>query len=119
MIRSILPAAVFAGIACILPGHPARAADFVSGSMLAHACGSRLPTDLSSCDGYLAGVLDTVTGSSALENRMCPPAGTKLSVLREALGRFGQQHADAAHGSGVALVYAMMKADYPCPAGKG
>jgi hypothetical protein len=37
-------------------------------------------------------------------------------VLREALGRYGEQHANDTHGSGVALLHAMLKANYPCPA---
>jgi hypothetical protein len=47
---------------------------------------------------------------------MCLPAHTKLGALRDALGRYGEQKPDDAKGSGVALIQAMLKANYPCPA---
>ena len=114
MIRYLLSAAALAGLAGMTV--PARAADFISGVQLAHACASRAPVDSGSCDGFIAGALDEVVGNAELRSTICPPAGTKLSVLREALGRYGQQHADDTHGSGVALLHAMLKANYPCPA---
>jgi hypothetical protein len=115
VIRSLLSAAALAAIV-VTTASAARAADFISGVQLAHACASRAPVDSGSCDGFIAGALDEVVGNAELRSTICPPAGTKLSVLREALGRYGEQHANDTHGSGVALLHAMLKANYPCPA---
>ena len=117
MIRSLLPAAALAALLGVATPQTALAGDFVSGSQLARACSGRSPTELSSCDGYIAGALDEVVGNSELRSTICPPANTKLAVLRESLARYGQQHADDAKGSGVSLLHAMLKATYPC-AGK-
>ena len=94
-----------------------HAQEFVSGSQLAQACASRYPTGMRDCDGFIAGVLDTVAAAPELRGKLCPPPHTRLGALREAVGSFGQQHPDATHGSGVALLQSMMTANYPCPAG--
>ena len=94
-----------------------HAQDFVSGAQLEQACASRYPTGMRDCDGYIAGVLDTVASAPELRGKLCPPPHTRLGALREAVGNFGQQHPDATHGSGIALLQSMMKANYPCPAG--
>ncbi len=117
MTRYLLSAAALAGLATVASLAPARAADFISGSQLARACNGRSPADSGSCDGYIAGALDEVAGNSELRSTICPPQNTKLSALRESLARYSQQHADDAKGSGVSLVHAMLKANYPC-AGK-
>ena len=94
----------------------AHAQAFISGTQLARACNSHTPADENACNGYIAGSLDEVAANAELKAAICPPAGTKLSVLREALGKFGQQRPDEAKGSGIALVHAMIKTNYPCPA---
>jgi hypothetical protein len=94
----------------------AHAQAFITGSQLAHACASHAPRDESACDGYIAGALDTVVTTPALKATLCPPPHVKLSALREALGHYGEQKPDDAKGSGLALIQAMLKANYPCPA---
>ena len=111
VIRILLCAAMLAALA--VPA--ARAADFISGAQLARACSSRAPVDTGACDGFIAGALDEVVGNSELRATICPPPSTKLSVLRESMGRYAQQHGDETRGSGVSLLHAMMKATYPCP----
>jgi hypothetical protein len=114
VIRPLLSAAALAAIV-VTSASLARAGDFISGGQLAHACASRAPVGSGSCDGFIAGALDEVAGNTELRSTICLPPGTKLSAVREALGRFGQQHADDTRGSGVALLHAMLKANYPCP----
>ena len=94
----------------------ARAQAFVTGAQLTKACSGRAPADLFSCDGYIAGTLDTVREMPELKDKVCPPSNTRLAVLREALGRFGQQRPTEAGGPGTALVVAFIKTMYPCPA---
>ena len=114
--RSIMSFAVILGaVASSLPV-TAWAGDFASGAMLARACSSRNPGESSLCDGYIAGALDVVAGSAELRSKICVPPNTKLSALREAVGRFGQGHVDETKASGLALLSATMRADYPCPA---
>ncbi len=103
------------GLAMASPGR-AHSETFITGSQLAHACVSHAPRDESACDGYIAGALDTVVTTPSLKAAMCLPAHTKLGALRDALGRYGEQKPDDAKGSGVALIQAMLKANYPCPA---
>ncbi len=95
----------------------AQAQEFVTGTQLAQACASRYPTGERDCDGYIAGVLDTVAAAPELKGRLCPPPHTRLGALREAVGTFGQQHPEATKGSGVALLQSVMKANFPCPPG--
>jgi hypothetical protein len=109
----LLAACGLAGIAG-LPLH-AKAQAFVSGSQLTRACSGRSPVEQNSCDGYIAGVLDTVRDLPDANGKVCPPTNTKLSVMREALGRFGQQRSEEARGPGTALVVAFIKTTYPCP----
>lgn len=116
MIRSLTLVFVVACAVWFGSTLPARAADFIDGAQLARACASKAPSDSAACGGYVAGALDEVIGSADLRAKICPPPATKLSVLREALGRYGQQHPDQTKGSGIALLHAMMTADYPCPA---
>ena len=92
----------------------ARAESFVTGSQLASACASHVTADERSCSGYIAGALDEVVETPDSKAGICPPAKTKLGVLREAVAKFGKEQPDAAKGSGVALVHAMLKANYPC-----
>ncbi len=105
-------------LGCLAVGLPrlGRAQEFVTGAQLAQACSSRYPTGMRDCDGYIAGVLDTVASAPELKGKLCPPAHTRLGSLREAVGTFGQQHPEATKGSGVALLQATMKAMFPCPA---
>ncbi len=114
MIRSLLSAAALAGVLS-LAAPPAQAADYISGAQLAHACGGRSPADAGSCDGYIAGALDEAVGNTELRSTICPPPNTKLGVLRETLARYSQQHVEETRGSGVSLLHAMLKANYPCP----
>jgi hypothetical protein len=100
-----------------LPG-TAHAQAFISGTQLAKACASRTPADENACNGYIAGSLDEVAANSDLRTTICPPAGTKLSVLRLALAKYGAGNQADTKGSGIALVHAMIKATYPCPAPK-
>ena len=110
-------AAIVAGAALLsLAAASARAGDFASGGMLAKACASRSSGENSLCDGYIAGALDVVAGSAELRSKICVPPNTRLSALREAVGRYGQGHVDDTKSSGVALLAATMRADYPCPA---
>ena len=95
---------------------PAHAGEWVTAAQLARACSGHSPTDEHDCDGYLAGVLDTMAAAPSLSNGVCPPAHTKLGALREALGRFAQQRPEAARGSSLELVQGMIKTNYPCPA---
>lgn len=95
---------------------PARAQSFISGAQLARACSSHAPADENACNGYIGGSLDEVAGNAELKTAICPPAGIKLVMLREAMGKFAQQHPDEAKGSGTALVHAMIKTTYPCHA---
>ncbi len=118
MIRCIaLVGLALVGVGLLSVARSARAQEFVTGTQLAQACASRYPTGTRDCDGYIAGVLDTVAGAPELKGKLCPPPHTKLGTLREALGTFGEQHPEATKGSGVALLQSMMKANYPCPAG--
>ena len=114
MVRSLLSASMLVGLMSYA-SLPVYAADFISGSQLAHACSGRSPADSGSCDGYIAGALDEMVGNSELRSTICPPPSTKLSVLRESLARYSQQHGDEAKGSGISLLHAMLKANYPCP----
>ncbi len=94
----------------------AHADAFITGSQLAKACTSRAPADEQACDGYIAGVLDDATAAGDPKSGICTlPSGTKLVAVRGALGKFVQQKPEETKGSGLALVRAMMKADYPCP----
>ncbi len=112
MIRSL---AVLAALGLATLPCAARAQADVSGAMLARACNGRSPADLNSCDGYIAGVNDTVRDSPELRGKLCPPDHVKLSLLREGLARFAQLRPDDAKGPGFALVAAFIKATYPCP----
>ncbi len=84
--------------------------------MLTKACTSRSASESSLCDGYIAGALDTVSAGSEFRGSICVPPATKLAVLREAMAKYAPGHVDEAKGSGVALLAAMIKANYPCPA---
>ena len=95
---------------------PVQAQAFVSGSQLSRACSGRAGPAASSCDGYIAGALDAIRDTPELKDKLCPPSGVKLSVLREALGKYGQLHPDDAKGPGVALVAAFIRSTYPCSA---
>ena len=117
MIRSLAFVAALAAAAGLAAWpQSGRAQAFVSGAQLTKACSGRLPADLFSCDGYIAGTLDYVRETPELKDKVCPPSGTKLAALREALGRYGQQRPSEANGPGVALVVSFIKTTYPCPA---
>ncbi len=117
MIRSLLVMVLFLLTFPCLGQAQEHGDEFVSGTQLAQACASRYPTGVRDCDGFIAGVLDTVAAAPELKGKLCPPPRTRLATFREALGTFGQQHPDATHGSGVSLLVSMMKANYPCPGG--
>ena len=110
---SLAVAVALTGLAASIPMR-AHAQAFIGGTQLARACASHTAADENACNGYIAGALDEVAANPALKAEICPPAGTKLSVLRAALGKFGQQRPEEARGSGIALVHAMIKANYPC-----
>ena len=115
MTRSHLLAAACA-LACLaaLPSR-AQAQAFVSGAQLTKACSGRTPADTFSCDGYIAGVLDSIRDQPEFNGKICPPSNTKLGVLREALGKFGQQRPEEAKGPGPGLIVSFIKTTYPCP----
>jgi hypothetical protein len=84
---------------------------------LAKACASRNPADGQACDGYIAGVLDDATAADDGKSGICTlPRGTKLSAMRVAMAKFAEQKPEETKGSGLSLVRALMKANYPCPA---
>ena len=112
--RIVVATATLAGLAALAP--QGRAQTFISGAQLAKACSSRAPADENACNGYLAGTLDQVAANAELKATICPPAGTKLMVLREAMAKFARERPDETRGSGIALVQAMIKTNYPCPA---
>ena len=114
--RGVIHAVLLAPALLTLVAAAAHAGDFASGGMLARACASRSAGENSLCDGYIAGALDVVAGSAELRSRICVPPNTRLSALREAVGRYGQGHVDDTKASGLALLAATMRADYPCPA---
>ena len=113
MVRSF----VVLGLLVIALPRLGHAQEFVTGAQLAQACDSRYPTGMRDCDGYIAGVLDTVASAPELKGKLCLPPHSRLGSLREAVGTYGQQHPEATKGSGVALLQAMMKVMFPCPAG--
>ncbi len=100
----------------VLPVAAARAADgaFISGSQIVRVCSNQKMD--AACTGFIGGALDEVTANPALRSEICVPSGTKLGALRTALVRYAREHADQASGSGVGLLNAMIKANYPCPA---
>ena len=104
------------GLASLALPSGAHAQAFVTGAQLTRACNGRTPAETFSCDGYIAGTLDAVRDSPEYKDKLCPPNGVKLSVMRGALGKFGQLHPDDAKGPGVALVAAFIKSNFPCPA---
>ena len=112
-IRLVLTAVSLVALHAVVP-RPSHAQSFITGSQLAIACASRAVADERSCSGYIAGALDEVVGSAELKATICPPANTKLGALREAVAKFGKDKPDEAKGSGVALLHAMLKANYPC-----
>ncbi len=115
MIRILASAAIVsAGLAGLAVPSQAQAQFFITGSQLAKACASHATRDESACDGYIAGALDVVQATPDLKAQICPPAKVKLSTLREAVGNYGQRKPDDAKGSGIALIQAMLKANYPC-----
>ena len=104
------------GIAAIgISAAPVHAQSFITGSQLAHACGSHTPADENACNGYIAGVLDDVASNPEAKAALCPPSSVKLSALRMALGKFAEQKPEETKGGGISLVKAMLKANYPCP----
>ncbi len=107
---------VLALAAVLLLPAAVRAQAFVSGSQLTRACNGRSPVDSNSCDGYIAGALDTMREQPDLKGKLCPPSGVRLSAMREALGKFGVQRPEEARGPGTALVASFIKTTYPCPA---
>jgi hypothetical protein len=114
----MLAAAAFASLGVTALPSGAHAQAFISGTQLAKACASHTPADENACNGYIAGSLDEVAVNTDLRATICPPAGTKLSVMRMALAKYGAQNQADTKGSGIALVHAMIKATYPCPAAK-
>ena len=46
------------------------------------------------------------------------PPNTKLSALRETVGRYAPGHVDDTKASGITLLAAAVRATYPCPAKK-
>ena len=113
MVRSCLTALV---ALCLATPCLARDGDFASGAMLTKACTSRNVGENSLCDGYIAGALDTVAAGHEFRGSICVPPSTKLSALRESMAHYAPGHVDEAKGSGVALLAAMIKANYPCAA---
>ena len=103
-------------MAAPIAASPAHAQAFINGSRLATACAARNnAAEENACNGYLAGTLDAIASNPELKSAVCPPPGVKLVALREAMGKFGQSKPEATKGSGVDLVIAMVKANYPCP----
>ncbi len=98
-----------------LPVAAAHAADgaFISGTQIVRVCGNQKMD--AACTGFIGGALDQASASPALRNEICVPSGTKLGALRTALVRYAREHADQVSGSGVGLLNAMVKANYPCP----
>ncbi len=118
MIRTALPgAALLAAVAAAVPCQ-ARDGDFASGQMLARACGSASAGERSLCDGYIAGALDMLATDSDAKAALCVPPNTRLSALRETVGRYAPGHLDDTKGSGVALLSAAVRATTPCPTRK-
>ncbi len=87
---------------------------FISGSQIVRVCNNPKADPI--CTGFIGGALDEVTANPALRSEICVPSGTTLRTLRTALVRYAREHADQASGSGVGLLNAMVKANYPCPA---
>ncbi len=95
---------------------PSHADPFITGTQLAKACASRNPTDEQACVGYIAGVLDDATAGDDAKSGICTlPRGIKLSAMRTAMAKFAEQKPEETKGSGLSLVKALMKANYPCP----
>ena len=113
MKNTLLTAGMIAGAMALL-GLPGMArAEFITGAELAKACA---PTtrEAASCNAFIAGALDEVEATPELKARICLPPGTKLGVLRQSVSSFVQERPDAARGSAVALVNAMVTSHFPC-----
>ncbi len=94
----------------------AHAQTFISGADLAKACAPN-SRESASCTAFIAGAMDEADTTPELKGKVCLPAGTKLKVLRESVASFVAERPDAAKGSGVALVNAMVSSHFPCKAG--
>jgi len=106
--------ALIAGLSALPLAARAEGA-FISGSQILRVCSSQKEDP--ACTGFIGGALDEVTANAALRSEICVPSGTTLKALRTALVKFGREHSDQVKGSGVGLLNAMIKANYPC-AGK-
>jgi hypothetical protein len=85
---------------------------FISGEQIMRVCNN--PKGDLVCTGFIGGALDEVAAEAALRTEICVPSGTTLRTLRTALVKYGRDHADLVKGSGVGLLNAMIKANYPC-----
>jgi Rap1a immunity proteins len=86
---------------------------FIPANKLVQVCNN--PAQDAICTGFIGGALDEVIASPA-RTEICVPSGTSLKVLRAALVKYAREHADQTKGSGVSLLNAMIKANYPCAA---
>lgn len=96
----------------MLAAHGARA-QFISGAELAKACALN-SRESASCTAFIAGAMDEVAVTPELKAKVCLPAGTKLKTLRESLASYVAERPDAARGTGVELVNAMVVSHFPC-----
>lgn len=110
--RLIIAGMLALPIALALPSG-ARAQAFISGAELAKACAPS-SRESASCTAFIAGAMDEVAATPELKAKVCLPAGTKLKTLREGLASYVTEHPDAARGTGVELVNAMVVSHFPC-----
>ncbi len=105
-------AALLAGL-CVLPMAARAQAAFIPATRLVQVCSNQQQDPI--CTDFIGGALDEVLASPAMRTQICVPRGTSLRVLRGALVTFARSHSDLVKGSGVGLLNAMIRTNYPCP----
>lgn len=94
-----------------------EAVSFATGKELLKNCSSKLPTDLSFCNGMLAGMAeahDLYTRWYGMQTAWCTPAGVTTSQLREIVTAYLREHQAELYLEAGALVANAYVEAFPC-----
>jgi len=102
-------------MAALWSGQAAATGYFEDGNTLLKVCTSTNTTDRSYCNGYVGGIVDSITEVGSMSGRKaCLPAGVMSSQARDVVIQWLQRNPQVRHFTAPGLVAKALSEAFPC-----
>lgn len=111
---NLIPAIVFTFV--VTPAFAESNFVGVQGNLLFNLCDSDDPNDVSSCNGYILGVLDSIYSGHLKEHfDLCFPPGINVTQMRLMIMKYMEQNPENLNMAAEGFVAKAMELAFACP----